>query len=249
VAPLDYPAAVQTEGRAFAAAVALDPGAPVPSCPEWDAAALLRHLGLVHHWVTGILAHGATERPGRELPDGVAEDWSAASAWFAEGLADLVAALRDVDPAARVWNFADGGPASAAFWPRRMAHETSVHRVDAELAVAGRRGRGAEPIERALAADGIAETVALASARLARSGRAELVGTLGLVPDDGGERRVLVLAPDRLDWADPGAAADATVTAPTSGLHLWLLHRHDPARPPVVSGDPAVVAAWEGVRF
>lgn len=40
------------------------------------------------------------------------------------------------------------------FWPRRMAHETAVHRWDAQLAIAA-----GEPIEAKLAADGISEVL------------------------------------------------------------------------------------------
>ena len=56
------------------------------------------------------------------------------------------------DPERPVYSFS---PAHrrAGFWPRRMAHETTVHRVDAEQAA----GRPVAPVPAALAVDGIDE--------------------------------------------------------------------------------------------
>ena len=47
--------ALRAQGELMAAAVdASDPGAPVPSCPEWAVRDLVRHMGGVHRWATGI---------------------------------------------------------------------------------------------------------------------------------------------------------------------------------------------------
>src|SRR5207253_6141411 len=53
--------------------------------------------------------------------------------WFLEGHAALVRALRESDPALQCWTFL---PARSplTMWARRQAHETSIHRVDGELA-------------------------------------------------------------------------------------------------------------------
>ena len=73
--------------------------------------------------------------------------------WYRAGLAEVVADLRAVDdPERPVYAFAPEHQ-RAGFWPRRMAHETTVHRVDAEQAV----GLPVGPIEPALAVDGIDE--------------------------------------------------------------------------------------------
>ena len=58
-----------------------------------------------------------------------------------------------LDPEAPAWNLAPQ-PKKAGFWPRRMAHETAVHRWDAQLAIAA-----GEPIEAKLAADGVSEVL------------------------------------------------------------------------------------------
>ena len=69
------------------------------------------------------------------------------------GLAALLDAMRTVDPATPVWTFSRSDP-TATFWHRRMAHETVVHRVDAEQAT-GAVG----PLDPALVVDGIAESL------------------------------------------------------------------------------------------
>ena len=74
------------------------------------------------------------------------------TAWVAEGTAALVAQLRATDPAAECWSW-HPDERSAGFWARRMAHETLVHRWDAE-AGAGTTGAAMDPT---VAADGIDE--------------------------------------------------------------------------------------------
>ena len=71
--------------------------------------------------------------------------------WFAEGAAMLVDALAAAEPATPVWTW-DHHDHTAGFWYRRMAHETLIHRVDAEQA------HGAETqANQQLCADGIDE--------------------------------------------------------------------------------------------
>ena len=41
--------------------------------------------------------------------------------------------LRTADPAVRCWTFLPA-PSPLAFWARRQAHETAIHRADAQLA-------------------------------------------------------------------------------------------------------------------
>jgi len=118
--------------RAFRAA---DPAAVVPSCPDWDVAALARHLGGIHRWVTHLVSITAPERenapkdPDRPGEGASADAWAD---WLAEGGRRLVATLRPADPAATMWTWGDGG--TVAWWTRRQLHETLVHRIDAELA-------------------------------------------------------------------------------------------------------------------
>ncbi|WP_399089153.1 maleylpyruvate isomerase family mycothiol-dependent enzyme [Streptomyces sp. BBFR2] len=111
---------------------------PVPGCPGWHLGQLVRHVGGAHRWVEEIVRTRAT----REVPDDAvnevaprrAEDMAALGAWLDEGAGRLVAELRAAGPGARVWTVLPG-VTSPAFWARRMAGETLVHRADAALAV------------------------------------------------------------------------------------------------------------------
>jgi uncharacterized protein (TIGR03083 family) len=91
----------------------------------------------------------ATERVKAEPPDD-APAGEALVAWFRDGAHALVDVLASTDPATPVWTF--GSDRTVAFWRRRRALESAVHRYDAQLAAGS-----PEPIEAQLAADGVDE--------------------------------------------------------------------------------------------
>jgi uncharacterized protein (TIGR03083 family) len=151
-------AAVREEGALMTAAVAqADPDGAVPTCPEWTVRDLGRHLGGIHRWATGFV-RGRTEPQQADL-DEVVGTWPAdaeLAAWLAQGCADLVAALTEAPDALECWTFLPA-PSPRAMWARRQAHETAIHRVDAQLA-AGLPLAHRAP---AFAADGIDELLSL----------------------------------------------------------------------------------------
>jgi uncharacterized protein (TIGR03083 family) len=158
--PAWYAEQVVADVERFAAvieSVGLD--AAVPSTPGWDIARLTEHLGQVHRWAgfCAVRGRSPTEDEAAALEsfrrDGAAD-------WMRSGAADLAATLRALDPGASTWH---PFPVSkvAAVWPRRMAHETAVHRWDAEGAVGA-----TSPIDPRLASDGIDEYFELAVPRL-----------------------------------------------------------------------------------
>src|ERR1019366_10224384 len=63
----------------------------------------------------------------------------------------LVEALVAAPPDLRCWTFLPA-PSPLAFWARRQAHETTIHRVDAELA-----SGPVAPVTPEFAADGLDE--------------------------------------------------------------------------------------------
>lgn len=143
---------LRTEAPAFAAAVAeAPPETPVLSCPGWTVTDLAHHLTRVYVWARTVLTAGTATRPERHDPEPPAG--LSAADWYRQEFDQLMALLEGLDPEAPAWNFAPQ-PKKAAFWPRRMAHETAVHRWDAQLAI----GAG-EPIEAKLAADGVSEVL------------------------------------------------------------------------------------------
>ena len=148
-----YLAAIERDGRAFATSCTRTPnGARIESCPEWDVADLLHHLAEVHHfWRTIVETRASTPKGVKPLPRPETED--ELLALYSAGLEQLVAVLRETDPATPVWTWA--AQKDVAFVIRRQAQETAVHRWDADLAA---KGRGQRPVlEPELASDGIDE--------------------------------------------------------------------------------------------
>jgi uncharacterized protein (TIGR03083 family) len=143
--------ALRAEGDAFRAAVAggaqLD--AEVPSCPGWTVADLVRHLTNLYGKVRRNVTRGVTEPFEAWEADGAGDP---VGTW-ADEYVELLATLDALDPDLPTWNWAPL-PKKAQFWHRRMAHETAVHRWDAQMATGM-----AEPIEAKLASDGVTEVL------------------------------------------------------------------------------------------
>src|SRR5215468_9696211 len=148
-------ASMRDDGGAFRAAVAeADPASSVPSCPGWTVADLTHHLGSVYQWVHWHVVRAVTDKPDKSRQDFEAEPWADdLLAWWHVEFAGLVATFDALDPGMPAWNWAPQSK-KVAFWQRRMAHETAVHRWDAQMALGQ-----AEPIETKLAADGVAEVL------------------------------------------------------------------------------------------
>ena len=128
--------ALRLEGDRMAkAATAASPDAPVPTCPEWAVRDLVRHTGGVHRWATGVVATPRTEvwNVGLEEVVGTWPPDDELVEWFRPGRAGLVAALSDAPADLECWTFLRA-PSPLAHWARRQAHETTIHRVDTELA-------------------------------------------------------------------------------------------------------------------
>jgi uncharacterized protein (TIGR03083 family) len=136
---VEHVAAIRRDGQSLATAAAesgLD--ASVPSCPGWVVRDLVRHIGGVHRWAAGILA-GRYPQPWKVGLDQVVGAWPPDAElldWFIAGHSALTAALDGADPGLVCWTFL-AAPSPLAMWARRQAHETAVHRVDAELAAGG----------------------------------------------------------------------------------------------------------------
>lgn len=145
-----------SESRRFATIMADCPaGARVPSCPEWDAADLLWHLGgEVHDFWAWVVAHRPQHpRQGYEEP-ARPDSYEELLAFFDDRSAALMAALREADPTDEAWSWAP--EQTVGFTSRRQALEALVHRVDAEQ-TAGTTS----PLDPALATDGVEEVLAV----------------------------------------------------------------------------------------
>jgi uncharacterized protein (TIGR03083 family) len=242
-----YIAALGREGELLAAAAErAGMGAAVPSCPGWAVRDLLKHTGYVHRWATGFVAGGLARPSGGASEEEILSQGPGDAelpGWFREGHAALVRALSGAPPDLDSWAFL-AAPSPLAFWARRQAHETAIHRVDAEQAA----GRASAPaFEPAFAADGVDELIMGFLARNIRRGRQPgLDGSLAIHAADG--------AAGGADWlvaGGPGEAgvsrgtgeAGCDVTGPARDLYLTLWNRR-PADGLQVTGDPGILAAF-----
>jgi uncharacterized protein (TIGR03083 family) len=217
----DWAAIVEREGAALGDAAGGDLAAPIPAAPGWDTAELLRHIGLIHRRAAVVLRTGTMERPTREngmLPEppehGLLD-------WYRTGLAELLAELGALDdPERPAYSFAPTHQ-RAGFWPRRMAHETTIHRVDAEQAAGGSVG----PIDPPFAVDGIDETFTVfvplvAAARSPGDGR-----TVHLHTTDVEGEWLIRFAPGDVAVEAGHAKGDAAVRGPAGAVLCWLWGR------------------------
>jgi len=237
--PATYVEHVRRDGAALGAAARRDLAAAVPNCPGWDLAALVSHVGTVHRWAAGTVGAGPGERIRLSQIPAAPGDHDGLLAWYDEGLASLLGALGAADPDAETWTFTPTGDRRARFWFRRQAQETAVHRWDAQAALGV-----AEPLDAALAVDGVDEFFeVMAARRLAADPVPDLDASLHLHATDVEGEWFVALHPDRLEQRHEHAKADAAVRGPASELLLWLWNRRPDDAPDLqVFGDTAVLA-------
>ncbi|WJV50468.1 maleylpyruvate isomerase family mycothiol-dependent enzyme [Streptomyces flavofungini] len=224
------------EGTLLAdAAVAAGLDAPVPTCPDWRVRDLLRHTGTVHRWATRFVAEALPEfQPWQERLD---LDGDALLDWFREGHGHLVAALRDAPVDLECWTFLPA-PSPLAFWARRQANETAVHRIDAESA----RGGTLSALDARFAADGIDELLRGFHAReKSRMRTAEPRVLRVRTTDTEGTWTVRLSVDVAVTERGETAPADCEVSGPAADLYLALWNRRTF---PAVSGDAELAALW-----
>ena len=225
------------EGRLlFLAAEAAGTDAKVPTCPQWQVRDLVRHTGMVHRWAAAFVAEGhISYHPDGGLPD---LDGDELLAWFREGHRHLVGTLSSAPPDVRCWHFLPA-PSPLAFWARRQAHETTVHRIDAE----GARGGTPAKIAPAFAADGVDELLRGFHARSRSKVRSDEPRVLRVRATDADDAVWTVRLSQKPPVATRDAAGDADceVTGPAGQLYLALWNR---LPFPKVTGDAAVAALW-----
>ncbi|MFD7320475.1 maleylpyruvate isomerase family mycothiol-dependent enzyme [Streptomyces sp. NPDC059875] len=231
--------ALDAVGRALAdAAAEAGPDAEVATCPGWRVRDLLRHTTMVHRWATGFVTEGHTSyHPDGGEPD---LDGEELLAYFREGHALLVAALRSAPESLRCWTFLPA-PSPLAFWARRQAHETTVHRADAESALpSGRPG----PVDPTLATDGIEELLHAFHARDRSRVRTPEPKTLRVRATDTGDVWTVRLSQEapRSERGEAGPT-DCELTGPAGRLYLLLWNRL-PADAVTVTGDASLARLW-----
>jgi uncharacterized protein (TIGR03083 family) len=204
-------------------ATTADLAAPVPSCPGWTLADLIRHVGTVYLHKVECLRLGS--HPEDWPPAGLADEDPAAL--LDRSYAALTAEFGSRDPADPAFTWY-GPDQTVGFWIRRMAQETVIHRVDAELAAEVEPGAIPDDI----ALDGIDEFLIAFIEYGSRTWPDEYGDTLGTA--DGRSVRLDTTGGSWLVRATPEEVqvrvsdldgAEAGVTADPPTLLLWLWNR------------------------
>jgi uncharacterized protein (TIGR03083 family) len=220
--PSQYLGWIDADARVLLGAASASPDAPVPTCPGWKGRDIADHVGCVYAHKVACIRLGRRPEPS-DLPD-VPDDDEPLFVWFGEQRAELLHELqthRVDDPA---WTWFDDDQ-SVGFWLRRMAHETAIHRVDAELAA----GRVAAPHDQALALDGVDEVLGtFLSADDVLQSEACDAGARGSVLVEAGDRRWLLELSDggsNLTAAREPVEADARLAGSASDVYRALWNR------------------------
>jgi len=216
--------------------------APVPSCVGWTVRRLLAHTTKVHHWATAILGGAEPAQVQFDQPDDAQLD-----AVYDDGLARLLRALRLAPDGRGAWTMY---PAASGrlFWARRQAHETAIHRLDAELAA----GYGVADFEPDFAADGIDEL--LVGMGPGRFTDLPVEGTrrISLMPLDVNESWTVTVSPDGFSaessangngGSDSADSADLRVFGMASALYSWVWNRADDSEVSL-RGDLSLADLW-----
>ncbi|OEU90730.1 hypothetical protein DB35_02235 [Streptomyces abyssalis] len=224
--------------------------AAVPSCPGWTVADLTRHVAEVYLHKTLAIREGAEPEPWP--PDELADEEPVAllDRTYA-GLLEEFAAHKPDDPAGS-WYTPDR---TVGFWFRRMAQETLIHRIDAELGA----GLPVAPVPADLAVDGVDELLKVFVAYGVAEWGAYFTGILSASPG-----RTYAVRTDGAAWrvrtgsglfaveGGPGASApegsgavDVTVSGPPEALLRRLWNREQPGGPSGVTVEGAPEAIEE----
>jgi uncharacterized protein (TIGR03083 family) len=213
----------------------------VPSCPEWDVRGLVRHMAGVHHWAATQVGERHTDEIDEDLEDQVGAwppddqllDWAAGKA------ATLVDVFEAADPDFPYFNWFRG-TTPLTMWTRRQAHETAIHRVDAELAATGE----VMPFEPGFAADGVDELVLDMVGAWERTVDTPRLLRMHVDASDIDRTWTVELAPNALrPFGERRGGADGTITGTASELYLAMWHRVDAV---TRDGDPTVLEVWWG---
>lgn len=218
-----------------------DPAAPVPTCPGWTIADLVRHHGTTHRWTDHVVRTRATERVcARDVVLDLPDAPSAYPQWMADSAEASVRTLRKVDPDQPMWSY--GADQRVAFYPRRLLFEAVVHLADAQLTL------GREPrVGPGTAADGIEEflenlpSYSWITERVTALGK----GSVGLVARDTGAAWTITFDAAGICWTRNAAPADVRIDADAADLLLLVYGRRRPEPDRfTVTGRPALLDAW-----
>ena len=205
---------------------------PVPTCPGWTVADLTRHVGQVYLHKAAAMRDGVEPDEGWPPPELADEEPVALLDRAYAALRDECAGRRPEDPAGS-WYPPDQ---TVGFWSRRMAQETVIHRIDAELGT----GQPVAPVPADLAVDGIDELLKTFVAYSVSDWGEYFKDILDTSPG-----RTYTVRTDGAAWrlrTGPGQftvedgdddAADVTISGPPTAVLRWVWNR--------AAGEPSAV--------
>ncbi|MGZ4153283.1 MAG: maleylpyruvate isomerase family mycothiol-dependent enzyme [Actinomycetota bacterium] len=215
---MEYPTFVEqvrSDGERLASVPGPRLQGPVPSCPGWTVDDLVRHVAEVYeHKIACTLLGNA--------PDPWPPEWPADRdpiEWFGDAygrLLEMFDRSEPTTPSATWWP----PDQTVGFWARRMAHETAVHRVDAELAA-----NVPTPVDPELATDGIDEILRIMLAGDWSEDADDAATGQRIVVATGARRWDVVLSRDAVTIDDEPGEADARLDGVPSDVDLWLWGR------------------------
>lgn len=168
--------------------------------------------------------------------------------WLLERASELADALREAGPDATLWTPVDGG--TTAFYARRFAHETVVHRADATLALGREFTLGTE-----VALDAVDEWMELGALpfhfevhprmrELLGPGRTVHLHATDTAPGDAAEW-VVDLTGDVISWRRAHEKSAVAVRGPLTDLLLVIYRRRPPTGDGIeVLGDADLLDFW-----
>jgi uncharacterized protein (TIGR03083 family) len=243
---VDHVGVIESEGARILAAYRSNPDGRVPWSDRWTVRSVARHVAGSHHAVAVILA----DRPSADFERAAAMPRIETSdpafpEWFAANTERLLTQCRTVPLDAVCWAphpLLDG---TAAYWRRRIAYDTLVHRWDAETG-AGIAGAAMEPEIAADAVDelllGLRVTRAMTNAPAGPAIRLACVDTPDGTPHvwhlDVSEVGNLTVHAEPIDVA-------VTLSGTAEDLLLWLWGRIEIDGVSIeVDGDRSVLDRW-----
>jgi uncharacterized protein (TIGR03083 family) len=204
----------------------------VPSCPEWTVGDLVQHVGTVYLHKVATMRDGAA--PSDWPPAGLNDEEPVAL--LDRAYAELIGEFNRRGPGefSATWYEPDQ---SVGFWIRRMAQETVIHRIDAELGA----GVPVAPVPDDLAIDGIDELLKVFVAYDAKKCPDDYAEVLADSP-----ARSYTISTDGVEWlvgtspatftvgGGPGmtvpnfTSTDTTITGSPTALLRWAWNRETP---------------------
>jgi len=214
-------------------AVAKDLDAAVSTCPGWTVDDLIRHVATVYLHKVACMRLGSD--PENWPPDLSAEP---ALELLDRGFSELSTEFDARDPTESTFTWYPPDQ-TVGFWYRRMALETAVHRVDAELAAGV-----PTPIAADLAADGIDEfVVIMVGWGETTYGQGELVSAPTVEIRSAGRSWFVTQSPAAVVVEAHKSDPATVIVGEPSDVLLWLWRRIGVDAGLAISGDPLGVEA------